>query len=213
MPTSDPSLPNRHRLHVGTSGSGKSSRIRELLRAEKPPRVVAWDPDEDFDLPRYESVAGFARALKAAHASGKRYRLALTTGAGPKAFAAWCDAVWAVRDPGRPLVAIVDELAAVVRSAGKAAPAWARLTSRGRKYGLIIWCGTQRPQEIDKTLYSNVGCLWSGRLKTARDRKLVAEEMDVSAEALAALGPLEYLERWGGDAPTKGRVRIPKARK
>lgn len=209
----DPSLPNRHRLHIGTSGSGKSSRIRQLLREEKPPRVIAWDPDEDFTMPRLSSVPAFVRALKGAWQSGRNYKLALTVPTSPEAFARFCDAAWLVADARRPVVVIVDELASVVRSAGKAAPSWARLSSRGRKYGVILWAGTQRPQEIDKTLFGNVNTLWCGRLKTQRDRKLLAEEMDVSMADLAGLGRLEYLERSGADAPVRGTVKLPGKRR
>lgn len=206
----DPSLPNRHRLHVGTSGSGKSSRIRELLRTEKPPRVIAWDPDQDFDMPRRESPAAWVRQLGAAVKSGKRFRLALTAPTTPEDFAIFCSGAWAIADARRPVVVIVDELAAVVRSSGKAAPAWGKLSSRGRKYGITLWVGTQRPQEIDKTLYGNVGCLWCGMLKTHRDRKLLSEEMDVPLSTIASLQPLEYLERWGAGEPTRSRLRTQK---
>lgn len=204
----DPSRPNRHRMHVGTSGSGKSSRIRELLRREKPPRVIAFDPDEDFPLQRVSDPAAFARALSGAVRSGKRYGIALTCQPSPDSFAWFCRAAWAVANPDQPVVAIVDELAAVSRSPSKAPPAWHPLPARGRKYGLDLWIGTQRPQEVDKTIYSNVGCLWCGLLQTSRDRKLMAEQMDLTTADLQDLEPLEYYERWGAGKAEKGRVKI-----
>ena len=43
----NPMLDQRNQLIIGASGSGKSAFLRKTINF-KSPRIIAWDPDEDF---------------------------------------------------------------------------------------------------------------------------------------------------------------------
>lgn len=59
-----------------------------------------------------------------------------------------------------PLVFLVDELADYVGPSFRQAPAsWLWLVRRGRKYGATVIAASQRPEEIDKTLFSMANVL------------------------------------------------------
>ncbi len=54
---------------------------------------------------------------------------------------------------------------------------------------------TQRPAESDKTILGNCALIHCGRMNTQRDRKYMAECLDVPIADVAALRDLEHLER------------------
>ena len=56
-------LSNNNHIIVGASGSGKSAFIRKNIDF-KQNRIIAWDPDEDFRLPRVRSISVFANTIK-----------------------------------------------------------------------------------------------------------------------------------------------------
>lgn len=202
----DASLPNRHVLIAGCSGSGKSSYLRALLAADPPARLVAWDPDHDHDMPRRERVGDYVRELARAVRSGRRYRLALTCRPTVAAFERWCQAVWAIADARRPITAVVEELSDVSPGAGRASPAFGELVRKGRKYGVRILAVTQSPAEISKTIYRNVGAKVALRQEGEAERRRMAEVLDVPLTTVLALQPLEYLARTGAEPAARGSI-------
>lgn len=209
----DSSLPNRHRLMMGTSGSGKSSRIRELMRTEKPRHLIAWDPDEDYEIRhRYRSVAAFIRALKSAIASGRPFQIALTVPPTVERFEQYCRAAWAVADCRRTLTVLCEELADVSPSAGKATPAFGELVRKGRKYGVEVWAVTQSPAEISKTIYRNVGIKWAGMQEDEASVKRISQVLRVPVAEVEGLQPLEYFEKRAGADAERGTLTFSKPR-
>lgn len=194
-------LENRHHLLIGTSGSGKSHTAKAAIA--KAGRVLVWDPDEDYNLPRLYSLGAFARAVAACIQQGKPLRFALTVDATAGNFEQFCKIITRVMCASRPMVVVVEEVADVVNS-GKASHYWGIVARRGRKYGLTLYAVTQRPAECDKTIYSQTPYKWVGVLENEQDRKRLAGLIGVTVADLAGLHPHEaYYKRPGPDPAVK----------
>jgi hypothetical protein len=98
---------------------------------------------------------------------------------------------WMKAAPG---TLVVEELADVT-SPGKAPAGWGELIRKGRHYGGSIYGLTQRPAESDKTLAGNADIIHTGRLSFPRDRKTMAEYLDVPVSKITALPSLHWIER------------------
>jgi DNA helicase HerA-like ATPase len=203
----DQELPNKHHFIFGTSGSGKSTFAAGIIRRERPRRIIAWDPDEDYPVNHIRSGAQFTAALKAAWASGKPYKLGLTLDESVANFERFCTAVWAVADARVPTMVIVEELGDVAPSSGNATSAWGRLIRRGRKRGLQIIAISQSPAEIDKTTYKNVGYKCVGLLESEADRKRAAEVLDLPYSDIASMRPYDFYVKQQGRPAEKTRSR------
>lgn len=209
----DVSLPNRHHVVVGASGSGKSSWLRSLPELAKARRFIAWDPDQDHKCHHCTSRAEFARTLKGAVASGKPFRVGLCIDPTPANFEFFCRCVWAIASADALVHCVVEELADVTTS-GKASATWGQMIRRGRKYGLVLYAVTQRPAEIDKTTYSQCVNRWCGRLDNEIDAKRMAQLLNVPPQRVSELEPLQFLYRGPMDRqPIEGKVKIPRRRK
>lgn len=192
MKNEKPDLPNRNALYLGRSGAGKSQALKQ--NREIPAsgaRVVLFDPNCDHPAHRYAERAAFARALAAADASGKGYRIAYTGAASPAVHEWWCECVMAVLDGNKPTFVIDEEIASSCTRAGTADPSFRRLLNQGRKYGMRYHGTSQRPQEIPKTAYENCLVLWVGALKQ-HSAKYLARELGVAPEVIAGLENLEF---------------------
>jgi len=171
----DASLPNKNILIVGASGSGKSSYMRKHINF-KQKRIVAWDPDEDFTLPRVRDMATFKKLVKKSGFGA--IRVALTVNPTEEAFEEFCALVFAICHQAAPMQIIADEIADVTRVA-KASPHWGQLCRKVRKYGGFLAAATQRPQEADKTIFNQVNTKWCGVLASNAAYKFMSNEFDV----------------------------------
>jgi hypothetical protein len=69
----------------------------------------------------------------------------------------------------------------------------------GRKYGLELFIGSQRPQEVSKTIYTQCGTRVACWTEDAKDRKVIEDRAGIPAAELAELpvpaeaGRIEYL--------------------
>lgn len=203
----DPSLPNRHALVAGATGSGKSQVMRQkLLPQGFGHRVLLWDPDEDHRGTRFTDRAAYARAVRQALASGKGFRLAWSGRGDVATFEWWCQVVWAALD-GRHLTYIgIEELADVSPSVGKASPAFGELLRKGRKYGAVLAMATQRGAEVSKTCWTQVAEKWIGQ-QQGGDVARMAREADVAESDLRALKPLEFFRKPAGADPAE-RIKL-----
>lgn len=201
----DTSLPNRHIVLIGASGSGKSSYLRKLQEIRNAPRLLAWDPDADHKLVHYRNVPELHKAC--AKAGFGKIRAGLEMRPSMADFGQLCGIAFAMSHAKAPLVLLVEELAGVTTPA-KAAPEWHECATRGRKYGLIIAATSQRPQEIDKTILGQADTIWCGRLKTEKDARYMAGIMGVDPQSLIDLKPLEYFIKRGCEPAEKGRVKF-----
>ncbi len=207
----DTSLPNNHHLVISTSGGGKSTWLKARPEIKRARRLLAWDPDEEYNLPHYRSAPEFLAAVKAA-GSGP-IRAALSVDPTREAFEWWAGVVFAVASSDRPSVALAEEIADVT-TVSKASKRWGMLCRRGRKYGVTIYAVTQRPEECDKTIYSQAAYKWVGFIEDENTIKRVARVVKVPAEEVAALEPLQFILKGPGPGNIeRGRVRVPRRRK
>ncbi len=116
--------------------------------------------------------------------------------------------VWLRLEPG----ALVIEETATVTHAGKAPAAWGDVVRMSLRYGVELYALTQRPAESDKTAFGNASVVHAGRFTLPRDRAAIAEYLDVPVDVVAALRPLDWIERDHVTGVTRtGRVN-PKLR-
>lgn len=177
-------------LVCGSSGSGKSLWVKQQIA--QLPRVLVYDTDDEYsELPGFERVT---RARDLAHrlrrARAGRYAFVPASPCNVALFEFWSKAAFA----WGTCAAVAEELADVT-SPGKAPPGWGMLIRRGRKRGIHLYAVTQRPSESDKTAIGNATLLHCGALARRLDRAYMAAELDAPESAVAALAPLDYIER------------------
>lgn len=193
---------NRHTLVIGQSGSGKTHWLsRHPWLREKGARLLVWDPYESHRVP-YFGRAAFARELGRAVASGKGFRLGLSVSPTPAAFEWFCRAAWTAADGRYSTFLLVEELADVAKP-GKAAPAWGQLIRVGRKYGVVILAATQRPQEVEKTLFTQAQRKWVGYV-SEYDQPYCEQNLGLPRGALAEIAPETY-QYWYVNGPHKAK--------
>lgn len=191
----DTSLPNRHRLVLGATGAGKSQLIRAVIPA-RGIRLIGWDPDEDHDGHHFDNRAQFARAVARGVSSGKPFRLLWAGAIDLKTWEWWCALVFTALDGRTPTEILIEELADVSPSAGKATPKFGELIRRARKYNGGLTMASQRGTEISKTVYTQAAEYWIGR-QEATDIPRMSRLAAVSEQRLAAIEPLHYLCKRG----------------
>ncbi|PHS23388.1 MAG: hypothetical protein COA83_09875 [Methylophaga sp.] len=155
-------LENNHVLFIGKSGSGKTFAIKNHpLIKKRGARVVVWDPYESHDCHYSKTVANFGRSLSSAIKSKKGFKIGLAVNPTVEAFERFCRMVWIAADGSKKLIVVVEELGDVAAT-GKASPHWGKMVRVGRKYGVILFPATQRPNEVDKTVFTQVSRVWVG---------------------------------------------------
>lgn len=204
------------RYVTGSMGSGKTSWCKGELRSA--PRLLCWDgKGVDWgprDGCRVIDLGGLRRIVTDKRLCRAKLRLSVRVEVSRKNFErfaalAW---IWARIEPG---ALMVDEIGDVT-TVGKAPGAWGEIVRKGRAFGLNTYVTTQRPQECDKTAQGNAMIFHCGLMADAEDQAYVARRLlggMVSTADVAALGPMEYIER---DVRTRtikrGRTAIPKPR-
>lgn len=187
------------RAYIGATGSGKGVSIREHLQAEKPSRLLVWDPLGEYGqfAARETQLASVALAMKA-----PAFRVSYWPGNDPRQyagrFAVFCRAAFAAGN----LTMLVEELADVT-SASHAPLEWRRCTTQGRHRGLRIVAASQRPAQVDKQFLGGCTYIRCFTLRYPADRAAMAGAMDVPASEISSLTTVEttrgteitYLER------------------
>lgn len=199
----NPKLANKNHVIVGASGSGKSAFLRKTIDF-KQHRIIAWDPDEDFRLPRVRSLSVFAKLCKK-QGFGK-IRVAVTVDPTVENFEKFAQLAFAICHAQAPITILADEIADVT-SPAKASLHWGQLSRKVRKYGGILYACTQRPEECDKTIFNQAHIKWVGALGSTAAYKKMAQEMDIPLMQLKDLNniPQKQVEYWirEGTAPAK----------
>jgi hypothetical protein len=179
---------------MGSPGTGKSASVKKRIDAEKPKRLLIYDPESEYE--RYGTVVGtLANVLDLLKRSGSGnvhivFVPSHDQDTAKKQFDTFCELAFAAGN----LTLVCDELAGVT-SPTKAPPGWAKCTLRGRKRGIRIYGASQRPASIDKNFFSSATTIRTGRLNFADDRKTLANVLDVKPEEILNLAELEYIER------------------
>lgn len=110
-------------------------------------------------------------------------------------FPIFCKLAWAWLRCRRGSTLVVEELADVTQP-GKAPDEWGEIIRKSRhEHGSRVFGLTQRPAESDKTIAGNADVIHCGRLSLPRDRKSLAEYLDVPVAEVTRLQSLQYLER------------------
>lgn len=114
--------------------------------------------------------------------------------------------IWSTRLKRETLL-LVDELAEFT-AANEAPAAWRRLVKRGRKQGISVLAASQRPAEIDKTIFSNASRIRVYRLGYDADQTAAAAALGVRRDQVAALEGHAFLEKNAleGGGVTSGRL-------
>jgi len=204
------------RAYIGATGSGKGVSIRAHLKAERPARLVIWDPlgeYREFVRTTTPDLAAVAKALKA-----ERFAVAYWPGADPTQFAErfdlFCRMVFAA---GRCTV-LVEELADVTTPSRAPLP-WRRMNTQGRHQGLRIIAASQRPAQVDKQFLGGCTYIRCFTLRYPADRQAMAACMDVLLSDVSALSTVEtatgttikYIERdFRAGRTEKGQVKLKK---
>lgn len=192
-------------LVCGSTGSGKSHAIKARIARE--PCVMVFDVKNEYgSLPGFRTAHSRAEFVGLARGGGRVAWPATS----PEDFEFFCRVVWARAD----CLVIVEELASVT-APGKACGTWHLIISQGRGFGIRTIGITQRPAEIDKTLVGNASLIRTHQLTRAKDRKYVADELDIDPQVILDLPEFGYVERdvkartvsYGG--PSTRRVRKP----
>ncbi len=92
------------------------------------------------------------------------------------------------------LTLVVEELR-FVTTPSRAPLRWAEVTMTGRHRGLRVIGTSQRPASIDKDFLGNATLIHTGRLVYPEDIRAVAKAMQVEEGAVAALQPLDWIEK------------------
>lgn len=200
---------NQHNLYLAASGGGKSQAIKQNKAIPaRGARVVAWDVDEDHNVKHYFDRSSFAKALLAGCRSGRGFRIGYAGEDDLKAFEWWCKLVFAALDGRIATHIIIEELADVSPSAGKASPAFGQLLRRGRKYGAIVHAASQRGTEISKTVFTQSARHWVG-IQEGTDVERMARLCAVEPAKIQALKPLEFLYKEAGKQPVLKKLKRP----
>lgn len=188
------------RAFVGATGSGKGVGIREHIKAEKPGRLIVFDPMHEYD-----DLAKPVKTVGQVIAAMKRAQFKVVwqpddeTDFESKAFKAqfalFCRAAFLVGD----LFMLVEELELVTRPTWAPA-AWRNCTKRGRHVGLHIMAATQRPADADKAFWSSCTYIRCHALRETGDGERMAKVLKVPYEQIDSLETIAV-------SPTKTSIR------
>lgn len=160
--------------------------------------LVGWDIDGDHKGEHIGSRRAFLGRLRALLQAGKGGRLFWDGECSVDAFEWWCRCVWAVLDGGRVTRIMVEELADVSPSPGKATQAWGELNRKCRKYGGVLYWSTQKSQEVAKTAYDQATRKYIGYPNDGAKVQHLCDLAAVDRAQLEALEPLEFYRREKG---------------
>ena len=138
------------------------------------------------------------------------FRVAYVGPVDPEHFETFSRLAWVWLRSRRGNHLVVEELSDVT-SPGKAPRAWGEICRKNRgEAGGIIFAITQRPAESDKTILGNCALIHCGRMNTGRDRRYMADILDVTLQDLEQLQDLDYIHRdMRTHKVSRGRVHNP----
>jgi DNA helicase HerA-like ATPase len=180
---------------MGASGSGKSSYVKELMKRARPPRLMIFDPDNEWGAfgTVTTRMSDVLTGFQAAGATGP-IRTVFVPSPDPATAVKQFDAFCRIAFAAERLTFIVDELK-LVTTPSRSPVGWGMLTGRGRKRGIVIYGMSQRPASIDKDFLSNCSYVRTGRLQYPKDRKAMADVLDVPLKDIAGLQGHQWVRR------------------
>lgn len=198
---------------VGASGSGKSLRIKQLLTREKPRRLVVWDWRGEYALSGANVTtcpAELAAAMRKAGRNGRALLVYRPRKLSDEGVAREFDAVCRLVQAWGSCCYVVEEISNVTR-ASWAPRAWKNICTEGRHDALIVMATTQSPALVDKTFLTNATTVFCGALGWPEHRKVMANVMDMGAQSIADLGPLQWYRKERLRAAIRDDLKLPKS--
>jgi hypothetical protein len=192
---------------IGATGAGKTEYIRQQLARSKPKRLIVWDfkPISEYGH-LGETFTDRAALVEAALAAGSGpfraiYRPGTQASEWVDKFDWLCRFAYAFKH----CTLIAEELAHVTR-AGWSPDGWKLVVTMGRSEGLTVYGATQRPALVDKTFISAASLIHCGRLGARSDRVTMADLLDCDPKELAALRPMDWIERRDSGETARGSL-------
>ncbi|RQQ65551.1 hypothetical protein [Burkholderia stagnalis] len=180
---------------LGASGSGKSSYVKGLMERARPPRLMVFDPDDEWGAfgTVTTRMADVLAGFQAAGPTGP-IRTVFVPSPDPATAVKQFDAFCRIAFAAERMTFIVDELKSVT-TPSRSPVGWGMLTGRGRKRGIRIYGLSQRPASIDKDFLGNCNFVRAGRLTYDEDIVKVARALRVPVDEVAALPDLAWIRR------------------
>lgn len=175
------------RAYIGATGSGKGVSIREHLKAERPARLVIWDPLREYgQFGQYVStIPDLCKAMAAPAFAVCFWPGPEVEKFGPR-FDLFCRAVFSAGN----CTVHIEELADVT-TPSHAPPSWRRITKQGRHRGLRVIAATQRPADCDKAFLSGITYARAFTVRWPKDKKVLAECMGETVDEISSLTTIE----------------------
>ncbi|WP_343549444.1 hypothetical protein [Ralstonia sp.] len=177
---------------IGASGSGKSrwgkGTLRFGIKAGKIPRLLAWDPQDEYGE-EFGRIFTDIRELIAALAAleeGDSFRFIYRPGDDMATykwkFDLFCEIAYQIEN----LCVVVEELADVTTPSW-APPFWSRLSRKGRHRAMTIFAYSQRPTLMDKTFLGNCTMIHCARLNDENDIRTMSRYLGVTEQQVRDL--------------------------
>lgn len=176
----------------GASRSGKTAWVKKQVTTA--PRILAWDPEDQWAQLRGYLKATSRAQLLALAKQGGAVKVAYVAGGDLKAeFDFWAGCVMYAGRYVAPVVAIAEELADVT-TPSKAPGNWGILIRRGLKRGITIYAISQRWSEADKTAVGNASRFVLFRQSSGDDVAYLSRKTRVPLQEIEGLKPLEFVD-------------------
>ncbi|NUO87663.1 MAG: hypothetical protein HOQ37_16340 [Cupriavidus sp.] len=186
---------------IGASGSGKSRWLKDGLRRMKPPRLLIWDPQDEYgEFGRVVTDMRELIEILGALGPTDNFRIVYQPGDDMSTyrwkFDLFCEIAYMIER----LCLVVEEVADVT-TASHAPPFWSRLSRKGRHRAMTLFAVTQRPAVIDKTFLGNCTLIHCCRLNDKNDIAVMAAILGVPVDTVRNLkadpdtGVFEFIER------------------
>jgi len=176
----------------GASRSGKTAWVKKQVATA--PRIIAWDPEDQWAQLRGYLKATSRAQLLALAKQGGAVKVAYVAGGDLKAeFDFWAGCVMYAGRYVAPVVAIAEELADVT-TPSKAPGNWGILIRRGLKRGITIYAISQRWSEADKTAVGNASRFVLFRQSSGDDVAYLSRKTRVPLQEIEGLKPLEFVD-------------------
>jgi DNA helicase HerA-like ATPase len=188
----------------GRPGSGKSHYVKTCIAADRPERLLVFDPEGEYSKLAHpvEQLRDIIRLVEV-----KRFAVSFVPSPLPELatqqFEVFCRIAFDLAQAGRTITLAVDELQQVT-TPSRAPPYWAACIRRGRKYGMSIYAAAQRPAEIDKTIYSNATEIRTGALSFPDDQATIGRAIGVDPADVGALSGYQWIKRDAEGQITRG---------
>lgn len=200
----------------GGTGSGKSTRAKELIAKNK--RVIVIDPIGDWTHEKgfkpYKTLRGLYKAIKAGWNTGFRCVLIVPRGSDPQAMLEeLAEGLFIIQQNyynnrcSKGITLVVEEMSLCYpeRTLGKGERSFLELVNLGRHYGVEIIGISQRIAEVKKNFVGNCTEHYFLRLGSAADRNAVTGIIGTEhKQTVMGLQTHEYLHFSQGSV-TKGK--------